>query len=359
MGKEKEFNDILDECLDRLMFKGDSVESCLSDYPQYTDELKPLLEASLITSRVSSLEPDKEFKAKARNELFAVLREAEEKRSRSIFRFGVQPRWAGVVAVIVTLLIATGSTAAASVSSMPDDFLYPVKRATEQVQLAFTFTNLGKAEAYARMANRRVEEIIYMANENDVGEIEVLATSLDSNLNSIAEYSYKEDNADRTTSDEGTMMFSEKAAVTEESEAAATEQSIFATTGETPGSDDDTASGGLTDEEKVDEEPVTEEIGVEESVDNESAPAPIIVQPTKPEVNVEIPPTRITVQPASSGQWLSQREELNLTVNNQAITNIQALYKLLDAVSESTREVILKAIEISERGYGIAIESLE
>src|SRR4030043_2469905 len=126
MGKEKEFNNILDTCLDRLMFNGDTLEQCLGDYPQYADELKPLLETSLITSQIASIEPDQEFKTKARNEIFAVLREAEESSSRSLFRFGWQRRWAGVVAVIVTLLIATGSTAAASISSMPDDFLYAV-----------------------------------------------------------------------------------------------------------------------------------------------------------------------------------------------------------------------------------------
>jgi hypothetical protein len=343
MGKEKEFNDILDECLDRLMFKGDTVEQCLADYPQYADELKPLLEASLVTSRISSLEPDQEFKAKARNELFEVLRKAEEKRSRSMFRFGWQPRWAGVVAVIAVLLIAAGGTAAASMGSMPDDFLYPVKRATEQVQLAFTFTNLGKAEAYARMANRRVEEIIYMANENDIDEIEVLATSLDSSLNNIAEYSSRQDNTNRTTG-QGAM----KAVVTEEAAEADTEQSLTAAAGGTPGSGEDTVSEGAEDEKIA---------------ENQSAPEspaePIVVQPTKPEVNVEIPPTKITIEPASAGQGLSKREELNVTVNNQANTNIQNLYKLLDKVPESTREAILKAIEISERGYGIALESLE
>ncbi len=347
MGKEKEFNDILDECLDRLMFKGDTVEQCLADYPQYADGLKPLLEASLVTSRISSLEPDQEFKAKARNELFEVLRKTEEKRSRSMFRFGWQPRWAGVVAVIVVLLIAAGGTAAASMSSMPDDFLYPVKRATEQVQLAFSFTNLGKAEAYARMANRRVEEIIYMANENDIDEIEVLATSLDSSLNNIAEYSSRQDNANRATG-QGAMVFSEKAVVTEEAAEADTEQSLTAAAGETPGSGEDTVS------ERAEDEKIAE---------NQSAPElpaePIVVQPTKPEVNVEIPPTKITIEPASAGQGLSKREELNVTVNNQANTNIQNLYKLLDKVPESTREAILKAIEISERGYGIALESLE
>ncbi|MFC1948497.1 DUF5667 domain-containing protein, partial [Chloroflexota bacterium] len=324
MGKEKEFNNILDECLDRLMFKGDTLELCLADYPQYADELKPLLEASLITSQISSLEPDQEFKTKARNELLTVLREAEEKRSRSLFRFGSQPRWASLVAVVVTLLIATGGTAAASIGSMPDEFLYPVKRATEQVQLAFTFTNLGKAEAYARMANRRVEEIVYMANENDIDEIEVLATSLDSNLNNIAEYSNREDNADQATADEGIMMFSEKAVVTEESETGDTGESIIA------------AGGTEIDEDEVPEEPIDEEL-----------PAPIVVEPTKPEVNVELPPARITVEPGTSGQWLNKREELNVTVINQANINIQLLYELLDIVPESIRGVILKAIAIS------------
>ena len=347
MGKDKEFNDILDECLDRLMFNGDTLEQCLADYPQYAEELKPLLEASLITGQISSIEPDREFKTRARNEFLAILGEAEEKRSRSFFRFGVQRRWAGVVAVIAVLLIATGSTAAASMGSMPDDFLYPVKRATEQVQLAFTFTNLGKAEAYARMADRRVEEIIYMANENDIDEIEILASSLDSSLNNIAEYSSREDNADRATTGEGAKTFSEKAAVTVESEEAA-EQSLAVTAGEIPESDEDTSA---------------DDIGGEEKVDNQSAPAPpaepIVVQPTKPEVNVEIPPTKITIEPASAKHWLSKREELNITVNNQAYTNIQSLYDLLDIVPESTREVILKAIMISERGYEIAIDSLE
>ena len=336
MGKEKEFNDILDECLDRLIFKGDMVEVCLNDYPQYADELKPLLEASLITGQMTSLEPVQEFKTRARNEFFTVLREAKEKSSRSLFRFGWQPRWASVVAIIVTLLIATGSTAAASISSMPDDFLYPVKRATEHIQLAFTFTNLGKAEAYARMANRRVEEIIYLANENDTDEIEVLATSLDSNLNNIAEYSSREDNTDKATYDEGVMQFSTKAVMTEESETADSGESITA------------GEGTEMDENDVIEEPIDEE-----------PPAPIVIEPTKPEVNVELPPARITIEPSASGQWLSRREVLNVTVINQANTNLQRLYELLDIVPESMKEVILKAIEIAERGYGIAIESLD
>ena len=97
---------------------------------------------------------------------------------------------------------------------------------------------------------------------------------------------------------------------------------------------------------------------IEEPIDEEP-PAPIVIEPTKPEVNVELPPARITIEPSASGQWLSRREVLNVTVINQANTNLQRLYELLDIVPESMKEVILKAIEIAERGYGIAIESLD
>ena len=133
------------------------------------------------------------FTPETMEEVFSILQESEEKRSRSFFSFRWQPRWITVAAVAFVLLVAIGGTAAASTGSMPGDLLYPVKRVTEEVQLAFTFTNLGKAEAYARMADRRIEEIVYMANENDTEEIELLAGSLNTSLVNIAEYSSRQD----------------------------------------------------------------------------------------------------------------------------------------------------------------------
>ena len=38
----KDFDKILDECIDRLN-RGESLESCLADYPDYSKELKGLL----------------------------------------------------------------------------------------------------------------------------------------------------------------------------------------------------------------------------------------------------------------------------------------------------------------------------
>ena len=92
MSKPKELDNILDECLDRLMVKGETLEECLRHYPAYADELRPLLEAALVTSRLSLLEPGPEFRDKARVQFYKTLKEMESKKTnvmqrlKSIFR---------------------------------------------------------------------------------------------------------------------------------------------------------------------------------------------------------------------------------------------------------------------------------
>ncbi|GAI42438.1 unnamed protein product, partial [marine sediment metagenome] len=43
MSKEKEFDNILDECLERLLVNGETIEQCLQSYPEQAANLKPLL----------------------------------------------------------------------------------------------------------------------------------------------------------------------------------------------------------------------------------------------------------------------------------------------------------------------------
>ena len=42
------FDRILDECIDRIN-RGQSLEDCLADYPEYVKQLEPLLRALLQT----------------------------------------------------------------------------------------------------------------------------------------------------------------------------------------------------------------------------------------------------------------------------------------------------------------------
>jgi hypothetical protein len=65
---------------------------------------------------------------------------------------------------------------------MPDSPLYPVKLATEEVRLALTPSPLDKASFCAELADRRVAEIIYMANKGDVQQLELISQRLDERL---------------------------------------------------------------------------------------------------------------------------------------------------------------------------------
>ena len=184
MKETKEFNNILDECLERLLVKGETVEQCLASYPEEADELGPLLQTALATKKALAIQPRPEFKARVRYQLSSAFQEVKPKRRFSFLSW--QPRWATAVAAVLILLLGGGSTVAAADSSMPDDLLYPVKLATEQVQLALTFSNMGRAELCTELADRRVAEIIYMADKGDAQQVEVIAQRLDNHLVMIA-----------------------------------------------------------------------------------------------------------------------------------------------------------------------------
>lgn len=186
MKKTKELDNVLDECLERLLVKGETIAQCLQSFPKQADELKPLLETALATKKASAIQPRPEFRDKARYHLSSALQEMETKRSR-FFSWGWQPQWVTVVAVVLALLLASGGTVAAASASMPDEPLYPLKLATEQVRLVFTPSALGKAEFYADLADRRVAEIVRMAGENKPEQIERTARRLDAYLAKVAD----------------------------------------------------------------------------------------------------------------------------------------------------------------------------
>jgi hypothetical protein len=377
----KELDNILDECLDRLIFKVETIEECLRHYPRYVKELEPLLEAVMVTSRLSSIVPSLEFRDKARTQLFSALREKESKKSRSFLNFVWQPRWVAVTAVVLALFLTVGGTTAAASGSMPDDLLYPVKRATERVQLTFTFTTLGKAEFHARMADRRVEEIVYLANESKPEKIEMLATSLDTNLTEIAVLS--------SGQEESGIM-----AVKQESEM------ITAGSAEVMGEERTVKEEQIYEEEQVVEEPALTSESIElEDESLREAPTPAAISSAK-EVAPEsaLSPKKVTayekaeidVETGESGALkaapapeatttaeksvspslqatnvkkvqvgVDQRAELSVTVVSQANVNIPRLRALLDVVPESVKPAIQRAIDISEQGYQKAIESLD
>ena len=182
MKKDTEFDDILNECLERLLVKGETVEQCLASYPERAAELKPLLEMALATKKVSAIQPRPEFRARARYQLSSALQSTKSKRPF----LGWQPRWMTAIAIVLALLLAGGGTVAAAANSMPDEPLYPVKIASEQAQLVLTPSTQGKAELYARLVDKRVAEIIYVAEKGDVRRVEMVTQRLGNYLARVA-----------------------------------------------------------------------------------------------------------------------------------------------------------------------------
>ena len=178
MNNENEFDNILDECLERMLTDGETAEQCLARYPQWAKELEPLLLASTFARKASSVKPRPEFRERARYQMRAALQEMAEKRERRFSLFRWQPQWVTAVIAVLVLVVASGGTVAASGNSMPDEILYPVKLAAERVRLTLTPSSLGKAEFYMEMADRRVAEIIVMANRGKSEHVEQVARRL-------------------------------------------------------------------------------------------------------------------------------------------------------------------------------------
>lgn len=181
--KNSEFENILDECLDRLA-RGETLEQCLHSYPEQVAQLEPLLRMAQAVSKASAILPRSEFKARARYEFRSALQvEATKKR---LPLFSLKRRWAMALMVVSILLLSGGGVAMAASNSMPDSPLYPVKLATEQVQLTLTPSNMGKARLCARFTDRRVAEIVHMACKGDVKQAELATERLDRRLAMLA-----------------------------------------------------------------------------------------------------------------------------------------------------------------------------
>jgi hypothetical protein len=162
----RKIDDIFNECYDRIRW-GESLESCLKSYPQYRHELEPLLRTTLeIGRKASYIHPRPEFKHWARVRIESAQRYPRQQATveKSAFPGWLRHGWAIAVVAGIIVLLGTGSTMAASSKALPDEPLYPVKLATEQVQLAFAVSPTKKAEVETDLVNKRADELEAMAN---------------------------------------------------------------------------------------------------------------------------------------------------------------------------------------------------
>ncbi len=196
------FENILNDCMERML-QGESLEQCLARYPEQAAELRPLLIVAAAARKASSaVEPRAEFKDRTRYEIQSLLRDNKSgKVAPKKGGIGWMPRWAVVaVSLVLIFLLAGTGTAAAASSSMPDDTLYPVKLATEHVRLGLSRGSVNKARVQVSLADKRIEEIAYLAKKGDKERLERALLRLNGHMEAIERVI--EANADRPKAQE-------------------------------------------------------------------------------------------------------------------------------------------------------------
>ncbi len=169
---DKRFDSLLDECLGQIIAGEQTIEDCLETHPEQAAELEPLLRVALSLRQTSSLTAP----YGARERIGYRVQQAFRQQARP----GAAPRalwhrrWVGVVVGLLVLLLASSGTVVASTSSLPDQPLYSVKLATEQVQISLTPRAIARAQLRAKFIERRIEEQRQMAQRGRIDEMETL-----------------------------------------------------------------------------------------------------------------------------------------------------------------------------------------
>lgn len=162
---ERTYSDILDECLGRVLARGESIEACVADYPAHAAGLRHDLSLATDVREAAAFQPDADRKRIARMRMLDAL--DRKARPSLLSRWNplrampsAVPRLAAVAAALAIALIGGGTgTVLASTGAVPGDALYPLKRAAERTQLALSFTDAREANLRERFLDRRVEEL--------------------------------------------------------------------------------------------------------------------------------------------------------------------------------------------------------
>jgi len=174
----REFERALDECLSQLNTGELGLEEVLARYPEHEAELRPLLRTAMLVRQVPQAVPSPEAKAAGRQRLLSAV--ARKRREKARARPGlvhrleqkaailvqplIQPQRQSlrlaqaIAALLVIVSLVSAGTLRVAAGSLPDSPLYPIKRATEWVQLALTTSPASKARLHMSYSERRLEE---------------------------------------------------------------------------------------------------------------------------------------------------------------------------------------------------------
>lgn len=158
--------DIFNDCVTRLE-RGESLEDCLAWYPQYADELEPMLEATQIPIYAQApLDEVTVSQQRVQTQFEQALLQSHVQPTRSSFPLS------RVASILFTILfigsLLTSGVVIVAQESIPGDSLYAVKRLTEQVQLLIAQDDEILRQEFAQRRIEETKQVIAIGREISV-----------------------------------------------------------------------------------------------------------------------------------------------------------------------------------------------
>lgn len=176
------FEQLLEECLSQLNSGTADLETILARHPEHAARLRPLLRVAHAVRETPQPTPSRAAKAAGRQRLLVAAarkrqqREAARKGVRRyldevitflnwVSRSGQPLRRAAVWAMAVLLVVVVTSVGVTQVAarSLPDTPLYPIKLASERIQLALAPSPAERARLHMAFGERRLKEAQMLA----------------------------------------------------------------------------------------------------------------------------------------------------------------------------------------------------
>jgi hypothetical protein len=152
-----EFDVILEECVDQIASGESTPEECLLYYPEYADQLEPILYAAARLKEVREIHPSPFLKARIRSDLErAIENDPSQRRHPPLFfwRMALNISVLTVVLVMANTLFAQGA--------LPGESLYNWKLASENLWRSVTVDPLGTD---LKLSDRRIDEYVALNDE--------------------------------------------------------------------------------------------------------------------------------------------------------------------------------------------------
>jgi len=184
-----------------LIDKGMDIDACLSKFPGEYSYLKEYAETIKSLDNLKDIVADKDFEEKSLKDIYLRARTEDIEDSKKIspkhvLLAGLRPAYLKPLIAFLVVLVLIGfsftGTLYASGDSLPGDILYPVKRTSENIQVAFTPYKYEK-NLYLKILEERLSEadmILSRADFKDTDAAESLLGDIDNTYRICRERKY-------------------------------------------------------------------------------------------------------------------------------------------------------------------------